>query len=54
MKIEIKDNKKETIDYADTKLTKDLLNKMQRTKKNKRNKKTGRKAKSEKKNIKTM
>lgn len=33
MKIEIKDNKKETIDYADTNLTKDLLNKMQRTKK---------------------
>lgn len=33
MKVEIKNNKKETIDYAETKLTKDLLNKMERTKK---------------------
>lgn len=32
-KIEIKNNKEETIDYVDKKLTKDLLNRMQKTKK---------------------
>ena len=32
-KVEIKNNKQETIDYAETKLTKELVNQMEKTRK---------------------